>query len=58
MLYIKQYIFKHRSARGDHIHVQLMKMSADANKRKRKLTMKMVESECEEVVLDQSSKAP
>ncbi|KAL5499903.1 hypothetical protein EMCRGX_G011372 [Ephydatia muelleri] len=33
-------------------------MSADANKRKRKPTMKMVESECEEVVLDQSKDIP
>ena len=55
--YIKQYIFKYRSARGDHLQLQVQDMSGDGNKRKRKATPKMAESECEEVLLDQNSKA-
>ena len=32
--YIKQYNFKYRSARGDHLLLQVQDMSGDGNKRK------------------------
>ena len=32
--YIKQYIFKYRSARGDHLQLHVQDMSGDGNKRK------------------------
>ena len=57
--YIKQYIFKYRSARGDHLQLQVQDMSGDGNIRgKGRLHPKWLSQNVKKCYsVDQNSKA-